>query len=419
MASNRVEEIRHVVNSLESEATGWLQKLVRIPSITGGETAVQECFSRFLHQLGLEVDQWNPTRAALADHPAFCEDGLPLGERPVLVGRWKGTDRMAPSLILNGHVDVVPVGEELEWRDGPWSGSVRDGHLYGRGSCDMKGGLVSALLAVAAMQRMGIRPRGDLLIESVIGEETGGVGTLATILRGYHADAAIVLEPTRMEICPVGAGAASFRLLVRGKAAHGAMRLEGVSAIEKFYLIYSTLLNLERSRHSKFQHPLYQTGELVAPISVGKIQAGDWPSTVAESLIAEGRFGIFPGEKIADARREFEDAVFQASEKDGWLREHPPVVEWFEGQFESAETALDSRIVSLVKKKHAALLGQEPLVRGVTYGSDLRFYTNYARMPAVLYGPGDVSLAHSMNECVSLKEVMQVACVLALIMMEW
>lgn len=413
------QQLLEEIDRLQPTAIDLLQNLVRIPSITGEEAKAQTFVGNILAELGLSVDAWCPKREELASHPAFSDDGLPLGERPVVVGRLKGSDSSARSLILNGHVDVVPPGVVDAWNDGPWSASIHDGKLFGRGSCDMKGGLISGITALAAVKKSGIKLRGDVQIQSVIGEESGGVGTLATVQRGYRADAAIVLEPTRMALCPVGAGAASFRLHVSGRSAHGAMRMEGVSAIEKFYFLLDAIQKLEHARHSAFHHPLYPEGELISPISVGKVIAGDWPSTVPETLIAEGRFGILPGENISTARADFEKMMHATAEKDSWLKEHPPKVEWFEGQFESAETPVESPILSELAQSHEQLLGRKPSMHGVSYGSDLRFFTNNANMPAVLYGPGDVRLAHSANEFVPLEEVMAVAKVVGLTILRW
>lgn len=407
------------VNSLKSDAIGWVQDLVRIPSITGNEQAVQSCVTQLMRELGAEVDTWCPTRAELVSHPAFSDDGLPLGDRPVVVGKWRCAKPSGASLILNGHVDVVPVGDENAWQDGPWSGAVRQGRIFGRGSCDMKGGLVAGFLAVAALQKMDAYLSCEILIESVIGEETGGVGTLSAVQRGYRASAAIVLEPTRLNICPAGAGAASFRLHVPGLAAHGAMRREGISAIEKFYVLNQAISGLEWARHAGYRHPLFAEGELIAPISIGRIQAGDWPSTVPESLTAEGRFGILPGENIQSARNEFETAIARAALSDEWLASHPPEVEWFEGQFEPANTPAGSAIVAAITESHQAICGSPPAVHGVPYGSDLRFFTNHAQMPAVLYGPGDVKVAHSLNESVPIDEIVRAAEVLALTALNW
>ncbi len=410
--------IRRTIEEGKSGALKLLQDLVRIPSITGQEEAVQRFVANHLKEMGLQIDSWCPSDSDLKSHPAYSDDGLPLGERPVVVARWQGTSR-GRSLILNGHVDVVPVGDPSAWKNGPWSGEYRDGQVWGRGSCDMKGGLVSGIVAVAALQRIGFEPAGDVLIQSVIGEETGGAGTLATIVRGYRADAAIVLEPTKLAICPVGSGAASFRLRVPGRAAHGAMRETGVSAVTKFYLLHRALQNLERRRHTRFRNPLYEDDALVAPISVGKVKAGDWPSTVPESLVAEGRYGVFPGESMQSARQEFEKAIAAAARTDAWLLDHPPAVEWFEGQFESAQSPVHAPILQVLSSTHASILGNPPAVRGVPYGSDLRFFTNDAGMTAVLYGPGDVALAHSLDEHIPFQEVIDAAEVIASTIVNW
>jgi acetylornithine deacetylase len=145
--------IESSVDQLDGFAIDLLRDLVRIPSITGYETRAQEYVARCFSEMGMEVDVWSPTRTDVKEHPAFSDDGLPLGERPVVVARWRGTDAQSPSLILNGHIDVVPTGGDAAWAGGPWSGAVRDGRLFGRGSCDMKGGLVSGIWAVASLQK--------------------------------------------------------------------------------------------------------------------------------------------------------------------------------------------------------------------------------------------------------------------------
>jgi len=413
------DRIQREVERLEWSAGSFLQGLVRIPSVTGAEAEIQKYLAYCLQEMELKLDVWCPTRADVESHPAFCDDGLPLGERPVIVARWPGAESGARSLILSGHVDVVPPGDPARWADGAWSGEKREGRVWGRGACDMKGGLVAAISAIGALQRLGLKPRGDLLLQCVIGEETGGVGTLAAILRGYRADAAIVLEPTELSIGPVAAGALSFRLQVPGRAAHGALRAEGVSAVEKFQRLSDALTELERARHTGFRHPAYPPGALVAPLSIGTVRAGDWPSTVPDRLIAEGRYGVLPGESPAAARRQFEAALRAAADADPWLREQRPTVEWIEGQFEPAATDRDAPIVAALRAAHRSVLGSDPEVRGVSYGSDLRLLTNVARIPAVLYGPGDVRLAHAANEHIAIAEVMTAAKVVALATADW
>jgi acetylornithine deacetylase len=399
-------EIRATIASLRDELYGLALDLVRTPSVTGNEDDAQDVLASRLDDWGLDVDLWTVDES-ITSHRAFCDDGLPV-TRKNLVARW-GPDDKDAALILNGHIDVVPTGEREQWDADPFDARIHADALHGRGSCDMKGGLAACCIAVRAAMKLGIEPKRSILLESVIGEETGGLGTLAAIERGYRADAAVIAEPTSLEMCPVQAGALSFRLHVPGKAAHGAMRTWGVSSIEKFWPVFAKLAAFEKQRHHGFSHPFYETGQLVAPLSVGKVHAGNWPSTVPEELVAEGRFGIFPGEDCDAARHAFEAVVRSSGDDDEWLAEHPVAVEWFEGQFESGETATDAPILEELATCHRELLDTRAKTHGVSYGSDLRLFTRYADMPAVLYGPGDVALAHAANEWLPLDELVHSA----------
>jgi acetylornithine deacetylase len=405
-------DARDAVASLRDELYQLAIDLVRTPSVTGLEDTAQELLAARLRDWGLDVDLWT-IASEITSHRAYCDDGLPV-DRKNLVARW-GPETDTAALILNGHIDVVPTGEPEQWDREPFDGRIHQGALHGRGSCDMKGGLAACCIAVRAAMKLGIEPKRPILVQSVVGEETGGLGTLAAIERGYRADAAVIAEPTSLEMCPVQAGALSFRLHVPGKAAHGAMRTWGVSSIEKFWLVFQELAAFEKKRHQGFEHPFYEADQLVAPLSVGKVRAGNWPSTVPEELVAEGRFGIFPGEDCDDARRQFEDVVRSAASDDDWLSEHPVGVEWFEGQFEPGATATDAPILDELETCHRELLGNRPKIHGVSYGSDLRLFTRYADMPAVLYGPGDVALAHAANEWLPLDELVHAAEVFTLL----
>jgi acetylornithine deacetylase len=197
------------------------------------------------------------------------------------------------------------------------------------------------------------------------------------------------------------------------------MRREGMSAVERFVPLLAAMADLERERHAHFAHPAFGEDDLAAPISVGRVTAGDWPSTVPESLVAEGRFGVLPGESLDEARAALEEAITAAAATDPWLQAHPPAVEWFEGQFAPGATPVDHALVAAVGNAHRAVVGTESPVHGVPYGSDLRFFTNDAAMPAVLYGPGDVAVAHTVDEQVDLDEVFAVAEVVALMVLGW
>ena len=417
---NTFPTLSDAVNAARDDLIAFLQKMVQAASLPDHEHDVQNLIAQKLRSMGLEVEIIPSHFDDLRNHPAFGDDGFSPTDRINVVGRWHGTGAgEGHSLILNGHVDVVPVGDLSLWDDSPWSGAIHDGRLYGRGSCDMKAGLCAGIFAVDVLQRLGYRPARDVLIESVIGEESGGIGTLTTIVKGYSADAVILLEPTRLEICPVQSGALTFRLTVTGRSIHAAMKPYGVSAIEKFTLILNAINVLEAERHRKFKHRLYEDSNNIAPINIGTVRGGEWHSTVPEEVVAEGRMGVLPGESNEAARCAFEEAIQRVASADPWLKEHPPRVEWFEGQFESGETPLDHPLIQKLSAVHHHVTGSEPVLRGVTYGSDMRLFTNHAKIAATHYGPGDVSMAHAVNEFVPLDEVMTVTKVVANMITQW
>lgn len=410
------------VDASRADLINFLQKLVQIPSLPGHEQAAQHFVADKLRSLGLLVEVISSEFDDLKGHPAFCDDGVAFRERLNVVARWPGSGQRvnaARSLILNGHIDVVPTGNEALWSESPWSGAIRAGQLFGRGSCDMKAGVTANIFAIQCLQAIGFRPAADVLVESVIGEESGGVGTLTTIVKGFKADAAIITEPTRLRLCPVQSGALTFRVRVAGRAIHACMKPYGVSAIEKFYLVLQAVQELERRRHVEYKNPLYEDPNNIAPVNFGTLRSGDWPSTVPDELVVEGRFGVLPGESTRAARQAMADALAKSASADPWLKEHPPALEWFEGQFESGETAQDAPIVRAISEGHAHMLGKPPVVQGVTYGSDLRLFTNHGNIPAVLYGPGSIFDAHTVNEHVDLEEVLAATKVLAYIVTEW
>jgi acetylornithine deacetylase len=395
----------------------YLCELIAVRSLDGEETAAQEHVAAQMRDCGLEVDVWELDFDSLRGHPAFCwevEREHGLGVVGVL-----GEDRGGRSLIFNGHVDVVPPGDEANWRYPPWRGTIADERVYGRGALDMKGGLCCALFAAKALRDGGARLKGRLMVESVIGEEDGGVGTLAAVLRGYTADGAVVVEPTALCVAPAQAGAINFRLTVPGRSAHGAVREEGVSAIEKFIPIHAALMALERERNASAHDRLFARYTLPYALCIGRVHAGTWASSVAESLTCEGRYGLAVGEDIAAARRMFEVTVAQAAQADPWLCDHPPIVEWWGGQFEPAGIAADHPIATTVAEAFGAATGAAAHLEGMTYGADMRLLVNVGHTPTVLFGPGDVRNAHRPDEYVPVADLVAATRTLALTAMRF
>jgi len=384
------------------------RRLVRIPSWDGRETPAQEAMAELMREAGLEVDAWDIDLAAMADHPHYTAE-IDRSEAMGVVGTLPGGGG-GRSLILNGHVDVVPPGEPAAWRHPAFGAVLENGRLYGRGALDMKGALVAGLHALAVVRSAGVGLAGDVHLMSVIGEEDGGMGTLASILRGYRADGAVVMEPTDLALAPAQAGVLNFRILVSGLAAHGAVREEGVSALEKLFPVHAAVRGLEEERNRRLAgDPLFSGYRLPFPICVGTVRGGDWASSVPDHVTVEGRMGLAPGESPDDARREMAEALASACALDPWLRDHPPNLTWWGGRFLAARTATDHPLVGAVRSAAADVTGREPPLVGMTYGADMGLLTQVGGTPAVLFGPGDIRRAHRPNEWVAVEDLVATA----------
>lgn len=416
-----VARVLDAVDTLRTPMVTELRDVLRVPSVSGtdAENEAQQHMCGVLGRGGLDVDLWPIDLPTIIGHPDF--PGMEVDRREAwgLVGRLPGSDTdSGGTLMLNGHIDVVPTGDTDAWHDAPFDAVVRDGRLYGRGACDMKAGLIAAHWAVQAIRTAGVALRGDLLVASVQGEEDGGLGTFATLQRGWTADACIIPEPTNLDIIPANSGALTFRLRIRGKATHAARRTDGVSAIDMFVPVLAALHRLEARRHETVD-PLVARWDLAHPLSIGRVSAGDWASSVPDLLIAEGRLGVAIGEPFEHAKAEFEQAIAEACESDAWLRIHPVEVEWWGGQFASGRLPEHSDLVERVRAAHDIASEQRPLeVYGASYGSDLRLLTGLGGIPTLQYGPGDAVDAHAPVEHVVLDDVAVTARTLALMALD-
>jgi len=407
------------VDESAPEQVAFLADLVRRPSVGGTdvENAVQAQLAATFEALGLDVDHWQLPLAELESEPDFPGAEVVRDEAWGLVGRLPGRGA-GRSLMLNGHIDVVPPGEPTTWADGqPYSARIDDGTLYGRGACDMKAGLVAALFAVRALVRSQVPLGGDVLLASVQGEEDGGLGTYALIRRGWQADACVIPEPTDLDLVPANAGALTFRLRVPGHATHAARRTSGVSAIEKFWPIWHALAQLEQRRNAHVD-PLVARWDIAYPLSIGTVRGGDWASTVPDGLVAEGRLGVALGEPVEAARAELERAVAKAGDADPWLRDNPVRVEWWGGVFASGRLPEGSDLLPRMSAAHAQVSDRSQRMWAAPYGSDLRLLTNLAGVPTLHYGPGDVALAHGPNESVPLDDLLVCTRALALLALD-
>ncbi len=395
-----------------------LAQLVEIPSITGSaaEADAQRWVAGQLERLGLEVDFWSCDLEALRADPDFPGDETPRTEAWGLVGVTPGPDEAPPRVILQGHVDVVPPGDLAQWAGDPFKARLDGDVLYGRGACDMKAGVVANLVALEAVLASGVRLPGRVAVHSVGGEEDGGLGAFATLKRGHTGDACLITEPTSRTIITACGGALTFTLTVSGLATHGSTRYAGVSAFEAFLPVYAALQELETERNEDVA-PVMAEYPIAYPLMVGRIESGDWSSSVPDRLIAEGRYGVALDEDVTTARQAFEERVAEAVSRDPWLRDHPVEVTWSGGQFASGRFPDAHPFLNTVADAWSDVAGDgRPRERGAPYGSDLRLY-NAAGIPALHLGPGEVQHAHSPLEQVRLSEVADVARAIVLILL--
>lgn len=407
---------QRVLDTLDETAlVQELIDLIRVPSVTGtdAESDLQHRFRGQLDELGFEVDAWKLDLEALRAHPDFPGTEAPRVEGYGVVGQLGPSGR--PALVLQAHVDVVPTGDLDKWFDrDPFSGLIRGGFVHGRGACDMKAGAAVNLAVARALVASGLRLERPFALHSVVSEEDGGLGAFATMLRGHTGDAAVLTEPTSGKLVVANAGALTFELRVAGRAAHGSTRLEGHSAIEAFLPVFAALHELERERNAH-PDPLFGEYRLPYPISVGKVTAGDWASSVPDLLVAEGRMGVVLGEDPAEARAALERAVAEAAARDPWLLEHPVEVSWPGGQFASGRIEPGHSLIGELTDAITDAEARSPGQTAAPYGSDLRLYNGLGGIPSLHYGPGDVRFAHAPREQVPIEELIATARSLALL----
>jgi acetylornithine deacetylase len=411
--SLRDEEAR-AVDAVEA---GWaidaLTEVVRIPSITGDEGAVQDRMAALLTEVGCRVERVEPDPAAVRQDPDWPGEEMPRDRLPIVLGRMgrPGGRR----IVLVGHVDVVPVGDLATWSDDPWSAAIDGDRLYGRGACDMKGGVASILAAVRAVRDAGLEDRleGEILVASVPSEEDGGQGMLAAIRAGATGDMAIITEPTGLEVVIAHAGAITFKLGVPGRAAHASVRREGVSALDKLQVLVRALEEDETARNAAETEPLMTAHGLPYATIIGTVRGGSWPSTVIDRIEVEGRYGVKLGQTWRDAERDLQRCIDDANETDPFLREHPATVELTGGRFSSSRVPADHPLPVGLATVAEGVLGRRPPMTGEPYGADMRLLIHHGATPTVIFGPGDKRLAHSANEWVSITEVVDCARTLA------
>lgn len=389
-----------------------LVALIRIPSMTGEEDAAIHRIATWLQDADVEVDFWFDGMTALVRDPNYGGHEVDRAWVPVVAGMVRG-ERPGPTVMLTGHVDVVPPGDYDHWNDDPFSGVVDGDRVIGRGAADMKSGVVAALEAFEAFVEGPRDFAGRVIFLAVPAEEDSGLGTLAAIRRGWTADVAILPEPTVKEGAPqiliAHAGAISLSVTVPGLSVHASIRQQGESALSHFLSIHEAMRRDEAAVNEAETDPLMLALGLPYSTNVGIARGGEWSSTVMDQLEAQVRIGVPLSETVQEARDRFSRAVLEATRGNPWLEEHPPTIKLEAAGFGSARVPDDHPVVGVLRASGGRAFDREPEVAAAPYGCDMAGWVRLAGVPTVLYGPGDIARAHAPDESVSLDRTIRVA----------
>lgn len=412
------EKIEQYIECHKEELFTTIQELVQIETVIGNEMTGQQYMKRKYEQLGLEIHELEPVYEDLKDHEAFVDSKIPFEGRKNLIGIHRGTGG-GKSLTLHGHMDVVSPEPASNWTVDAWGGEIRDGKLYGRGSADMKSGLVANWFALKTLIDLKYPIKGDIQLHSVIEEEAGGGGgALACLEEGFLTDGFISSEPHNLQMTISHAGIMYFKVKVVGKTAHAGLAHEGVNAIAKMYKIFNALEELNQHRAKKVRFKLYEKGSGQAVhLNLGVLQAGDWVSTVPGEAVLEGRIGFIPGESRKEIKQLIHDTINKAVEGDAWLEEHRPEIEWFGWSTEPWYQDPEHPFVKIFLRTASNVLDKDINVIGRASGNDARF-TQYYNRSGLCFGPIGENM-HGPDENVDLESVADVAKVFANYIIDW
>jgi acetylornithine deacetylase len=396
------------IAELTPRAVDLLHRLVAEPSVVGHESGAQEVLAAELAAGGWEVGRLELPADIGSDPAAGVAQGDYRGRYDVVAQRGAGT----PSLLLNGHMDVVPADDETQWQSPPFQPVERDGWLHGRGAGDMKSGFAAGLLAIWALD--AATPHwltGRLTLVSAIEEECTGNGTLAALRAGHTADAALLLEPTNLEILLGGIAIIWVDIEIDGLAGHAEAAGRSHNPIHAAIPVIQALQAFEERINAEHQldgDPGFADHLHPYNVSIGELHSGDWPSSVPAAARLRVRVGHPRAWSSDQALAEVEAAIKQTTADDPWLSAHPPRLRLSGFRAERHLLDKDDALVGRLAAAHRSVHGAEPALATLASTTDARFYLNQAGIPAVAYGARTRNI-HGTDEAVELASVVDCA----------
>ncbi len=412
-------DILSAVAAARAELESLLCTLVQFGSLTGEEAPAPDFMEGLFRGMGLSVARFAVDDTELAALPGYS---------PV-TGRWQRHDNVVAthlpraqtgrSLILNGHIDVVPVGALELWTTPPFAPRVQNGRVYGRGAGDMKAGIAAYIIAFQTLKRLGWQPAAPVYLQSVVEEECTGNGALACLHHGYRADAAVIPEPFHHTILNAQVGVMWFQVEVLGRPAHVMNSTQGINAIEAAFALYRGLEGLAAAWNAPdMRHAAFADVAVPIRLNLGKIHGGEWASSVPTRCVMDLRLGFYPGVSTAEVRAAVEAQLRETAARDDGLRGVRYRVHYSGFQAVGCVVERDAPIIDALARAHESVMGEPAQWLASNATTDARVFNIYGGIPATCYGPeaGDI---HGIDEWVSVDSTSNVAAVLALLIADW
>ena len=426
----RVRDVRQAVAEHRDELVDVLQGIVR--ASRGGDDATQEYVAEKLTEWGgaTETIRREPSTIELK-HEFRAPETLDGEPRTTVMGRWSGIGG-GRSLMLWAHPDSVKLVDASDWKHDPFGGERENGRVYGWGVADDKSGVAAGMAAVRVIQRLGLRPKGDVVVGSCASKRRAQ-GVVAAFERGYVTDGSIYLHPAESgngldDIKAVASGTLLFRVRITGKQpdttepSHVAFAHLGVNPIEKVGAVVAALKAMEAERAGRLRHAVLekQMGQATR-LSFGFVQAG---AEISTRIPAELELGVAmtlpPGDTLDGAKADVEKGLASAAAGDPWLAEHPPTVDWLFGT-EGVEVPEGHPLLESVRGALLAATDRPPAVYALHSGSDIRVPIHNTGTPCVGFGPmaGDSTQIGKSDEWVDEEDYLRMVEACALVILDW
>ena len=412
-------EVLSVVDESLPRLQSLLATLVGFPSLLGQEASAQDFMQGLFRGMGLAVDRFQVRDDELNGLPGYSPAVGHWDHHDNVVGRHVPRGAKGRSLILNGHIDVVPIGAEELWTAPPFEPRVEGDRLYGRGAGDMKAGIAAYVIAFESLRALGLQAAAPVFMQSVVEEECTGNGALACVHRGYRADAALIPEPFQHTLLCAQVGVMWLQLEVLGRPAHVMSSTDGINAIEAAYALYQGLQGLAAEwNEPRNRHPAF--ADVLNPIrlNLGKIHGGEWASSVPTRCVAELRIGFYPGVNAAQIRTAVEERLRHVAASDPRLPGVQYRVHYTGFQAEGCTIDAGHPLIATLASAHERVVGTSAQSLASIATTDARVFNLYGDTPATCYGP-EASNIHGIDESVSLESTRRVAGVIALFLARW